>query len=236
MTKPPSRYEILCVAAISAIFCIFSLVTARRTMPVPDETLYADPGYNVIYNGHPGTTVLELAGYMSPTLQRHTYWPFPFCILMVAGWFGIFGFSLMKLRALSVVFGLVGVLSWYVVARKLSGSAIAALAAMSLATMDYFYLLQASNGRTDMLCAGLGAASLAVYLEMRARSLTRACFWSHVLATLSIATHADGLLYWLGLVVLIAVFDRDRISFRAVAFAAIPAVAGIRRIHRAVAG
>ncbi len=227
LAKALSRFEIRLVATIAVIFCIFAVATAHTGMPQPDESLYANPGYNIVYNGHPGTTVVEVAGYISPTLRKHTYWPFPFCLVMMAAWFGVFGFGIMKLRALSVIFGLVGVLSWYVIARRLSGSVVAALAAMSLVSLDYFYVLQASNGRTDMLCAGLGTAALAVYLELRRRSLTQACFWSHLLITLSIATHADGLLYWLGLVFLIVLFDHRRLSVRAVAFAALPALAGM---------
>lgn len=216
-----------CWTGILALFCILTIATARSVLPQPDEAVYANPGYNVLYNGHIGTTLYELRGFMPLSVLRITYFQFPLYFFVTPLWFKAVGFGVMQVRAFSIVFGILGVVSWYWIVRLLCGSATAGLVAMLLVSLDFFYMLGAATGRPDMFCAGLGAAALASYLLLRERSLVQALFASHVFATLSILAHPVGVLYWLGLVLLFLINDRRSISVKALAAAAVPAVAGL---------
>lgn len=221
------RSHLWCAVAVLALFCILSCATAGTVLPQPDEAVYSNPGYNLLYNHHSGTTLYELRGFMPMSLGRRTYWQFPLYFLVTSLWFRIAGFGLWQVRLFSTLFGLLGLVSWYWIARILSCSATAGLLAMTIVSIDFFYILSASTGRMDMMCCGLGAASIATYLLLRERSRAHALFWSHVFATLCILTHPTGILYWLGLVFLILKFDRHSLSIRTLAAGVAPALLGI---------
>lgn len=215
------------VAVTCASFLLLCVLTARSFAPQPDEAVYANPGYNICYNGHIGTNLYETKGYMPASLAKRTYWQFPLYFFTTAAYFKLVGFSLLKVRAFSIGFGLVGLLSWYFIVRNLSGSVTTALVSMGLVAVDFFYVLSASGGRMDMFCCGLGTAALAVYLQLRGRSLAKALFWGHVFATLSILAHPVGVLYWLGLVFLVLSLDLPALSIRTLLAGVAPPLVGI---------
>jgi hypothetical protein len=228
VSNPPNeRTELWWMMSVLVVFCILCGATARTVLPQPDEALYANPGYNLLYNGYSGTTLYELRGYMPASLGHRTYWQFPLYFFVTPVWFSMVGFGVLQVRAFSILFGLVGLISWYWIVRMLSGSSKAGLLAMTMISIDYFWVLGASTGRMDMLCCGLGAASMAVYLWRRERSLVQALFWGHLCATLSILTHPIGVSYWLGLVSLILRFDRRSLSIKAVVVGLLPALVGV---------
>ena len=212
---------------ILLVFLVLCVLAAGALLPQPDEAVYANPAFNLNYNGHLGTTLYELRGYMPASLGQRTYWQFPAYFVVAAGWFRLVGFGLAQVRLLSTLFGILGLVSWYLVVRRLTGQPRSGVLAMGLIAADYFFLSGSAQGRMDLMCAGLGAAALGSYLELRERNLARALFVSHVFATLSIATHAIGGLYWLGIVYLFLTRDRERISWRNVLAAAAPCLLGM---------
>ncbi len=220
------KYKIAKIAAVLVLFGVLTVSVAETILPEPDEATYGNPGYNLIYNGHSGTTLMELRGHMPLSLARRTYWQFPLYFFLTAAWYKIFGFGLLQVRLLSAAFGLVALLSWYVIVKQLCRSEIAGLLAMTLISVDYYFVLGASQGRMELVCAGFGAAALAAYLGLRERSLVAAFFWSHVFATLSIVTHAVGLGYWLGVVLLILSLDRHSLSWKILLAGVAPCVIG----------
>ncbi len=223
--QPSQRWYAL---AIIIAFVILSVTAAFTLLPQPDEAAYANPGYNLDYNGYFGMTVYEVHSiHMPVSVTTRIYSMSPFYFVITAVLYKLVGFGLGQVRLLSVVFGLVGIISWYVIVRRLCGSVTAGLVAMAAVAVDYFYVLGAAHGRMDMTCAGLGAACLASYLELRQRSLWIAVFVSHVFATMSIVTHPVGLLYWLALVFLILKLDRKALSWRVIVAGAAPCVAGM---------
>ena len=226
-TRSGRRLHVYLVLLAVTIFMLLSVATMKTVLPQSDEALYANPGYNLAYNGHLGTTICELRGFMPPSMALRTYWQPPAYFFATAAWFRMVGFSIIKVRVLSMLFALVALASWYWLVKRLTGSEAAAAAAVSCIAIDFFFLLSASEGRMDMMCAGLGAASLAAYVLLRARSLPLAAFTSHVFATLSILTHPVGVLYWLGLLFLIFRLDRRKMTIRMWAAAAAPCLAGV---------
>jgi 4-amino-4-deoxy-L-arabinose transferase-like glycosyltransferase len=199
-----------------------TIASARTSVPKPDEANLANPGYNLAYNGHVGTTLYHSRG---TAMYRRSYYHLPAYFFLTAGWFRLAGFGLFQVRLFSWLFGLLGLVSWYWIIRQLSGP-VAGLVSMGLVASDFFYEYSASNGRMDMMCCGLGAATLASYLILRDRSILQAIVVSHVLATLCCLTHPVGVLYYLCLVMLILVRDRQHLSIRLMAAAAVPMLIG----------
>lgn len=222
---PPTRSRGR-VLWILGVYLLLSLSIVFTTRPQPDEAIYANPGYNLLYNGQMGTTIYELSGFMPASLAQRTYWQPPLYFVTTAAWYRIAGFGLIQVRLLSVLFGLLALYSWNSIARSLFPSPNVGLLVTGLVSVDYFFVLGASQGRMDVMCAALGIAAVAVYLRLRKKSFARAIFWSHMLATLSVVTHPAGLGYWLGLVFLILYFDRRLLSIKAVIIAALPCLIG----------
>ena len=212
--------------AIMGVYLLLSLGTLFTTRPQVDESLHANPGYNLLYNGRMAASLYEMRGYLPLSSYERTYYYPPLFFLTTAVWYRIVGFGVVQLRLLSVLCGLLALYSWSVIARSLFQSPTVVWMVTGLVSIDYFFVLGAAQGRMDMQCAALGIAAIAVYLSRREESLGSALFWSYALATMSVLTHQSGLGYWLGLAFVTLYFDRRRLSLKMLALAAIPCLIG----------
>jgi 4-amino-4-deoxy-L-arabinose transferase-like glycosyltransferase len=213
-------------AAILVCYLLLNISVALTGRPQTDESVYANPGYNLLHSGRMGTTLYELRGFMPLSLAERTYWQPPLYFLTTAAWYRLFGFGLLQTRFLSTLFGALVICCWCVIARSLLQSKTAQWLVPGLVAVDYFFVIGSSTGRMDIMCAALGIASIATYVSNRQKSLFSAIFWSHGLATFAILTHPAGLSYWLGLAFLVLYFDRRSLSLQHLAAAAVPCVAG----------
>jgi 4-amino-4-deoxy-L-arabinose transferase-like glycosyltransferase len=220
------RTSSIAAVVILVLFLTLSLSSLFTARPQTDEGACANPAYNLIYNGAMGTSFFGHSSPAEVSISRHTYWQPPLYFVILAIWYKIVGFGLVQTRLLSLLFGLVAIFSWFIIGRSISGSAVLGCMAAGLVSVDYFFVLGASQGRMDMMCAGFGTSAIAAYLALRQQSLKSALFWSHVLFTMAILTHPVGLGYWLGTVPLILYFDRRSLSFKLVLIAAVPCLIG----------
>ena len=207
--------------AFGALFVLLSIGTALTKRPWSDEGWFAAAGYNLAFHGQPGTLVLVPRGFREG-LDRYTYWTAPLYYPLQAVWYWLCGFSLVSMRLLSTVFGALYLVSWAAVARRLTRSETAGVLVFALLATDYIVVNGSTFGRMDIVCAGLGAAALAVYLWRRERNLTQAVVLSQTLLVLSGVTHYLGILYFFALAILTLYFDRRRLTLRHLALAAIP--------------
>lgn len=198
-------------AGIVLVFLVLSIAIALTARPETDESVYANPGYNLAFNGHMGTTLYQLGDYMPNSLGVYTYWQPPLYFVATTVWYKILGFGLTSTRLLSVFAGLLGVVCWYTFVRHLLGSVNIALAAAGFVAVDYFFLMGSGRGRMDILCAALGAACISFYTVFRESKPSVAVFGSHLLAGLSFLAHPCGLAYALMLCVLTLYLDFRRI-------------------------
>jgi hypothetical protein len=225
MAKRPDWYAV----TLAAVVIVYGLLTAGSSLtkrPWSDEGWFACAGYNLAAHGFTGTTVIEEQGTNLTGINRRTYWVLPLHIAAQGLWYQLTGFSLFSLRMLSAVFGIVGLLSWYVIAGRLTGNLRVALLASALIAVDYFFVQLGSFGRYDMMSAALGAAALASYLKLRENHLTAAVLVSHVLVVANGLTHFMGIFAWLALVLLMFHFDRARLQWRHLAYAVTPYLIG----------
>ncbi|HVG22106.1 MAG TPA: hypothetical protein VNI02_23930, partial [Blastocatellia bacterium] len=142
--------------------CLYAALTIGISLTKPpeiDEGWFASPALNLITRGSMGTTVLEPSGTLTSKLtgiNQHTYWVMPLHLLAQAGWYEVFGFSLFSMRTLSIAWGLVALASWFLIMRALSGSLKLSMMAAAFIALDYVFIMHASLGRMDMMCAALG--------------------------------------------------------------------------------
>jgi len=198
-------------AGIVLIFLVLSIAIALTARPETDESVYANSGYNLAFNGHMGTTLYQLGDYMPNSLGVYTYWQPPLYFVVTAVWYKILGFGLTSTRLVSVFAGLLAIVCWYNFVRHLLGSVNVALAAAGFVAVDYFFLMGSGRGRMDILCAALGAAAVSFYTVFRESKPSLAVFGSHLLAGLSFLAHPCGLAYALMLCVLTLWLDFRRI-------------------------
>lgn len=215
----------LACAAVAA-YVALAFASAATKSPEIDEGFFANPAFNLATKGHMGTTVLETEGSALRGIREHTYWVLPLHLVWQAGWYKVFGFGLLQLRSVSILWGLLALAAWFVIVRQLSGERGAGLLAAGLLAVDYTFVAVGSLGRMDMMCAALGFAGLAAYLALRERHLGAAVLTSHALVVASGLTHPNGILHFAALVLLTLYFDRRRLRPAHAGLAALPYLAG----------
>jgi 4-amino-4-deoxy-L-arabinose transferase-like glycosyltransferase len=225
---------ILGSSLVCYLFLAFTIAEVKT--PWVDEGWIASAPANWAATGSFGTPSLEPTGsWLNSELtgiQHYTYWNLPVGVLVQGLWYKLVGFSVLKMRALGILFGLLTLLSWFVVVRKLSGSPLAGAITAALLSVDYTFLWSAADGRMDAMCVALGAAGFAAYLGLRETSRTRALWLAHISAALSLFTHPNGILFVLGLAFLILYFDRERLSWHDIsAFTPYLAIAAIWSLY-----
>ena len=91
--------------------------------------------------------------------------------------------------------------------------------------MDYHFLMQASDGRMDMMAVALGWSGVAAYLLMRDRNFLAAVALSHTLTAMAFFTHPNGVMLALILAVTTLYCDRKKVRPGTVVLAALPYLA-----------
>ena len=181
------------VFGLLLLIVVLSIGTAASRLVAPNEGWFADPAFHLATQGFLGTTILETSGTWLEGVDRHTYWILPLYPLAESAVFRIFGFSLRTMRALSVFWGVVAVSAFYFLMRSQGDHGIALLASLLVAT-DFHFVVGASVGRMDMMCAALGFSAMAAYLILRERSFRTAVLLSNILAAAGCFTHPCGIL------------------------------------------
>jgi hypothetical protein len=214
----------LALLAVGA-YVVLSVASSLTKRPWSDEGWFANAPLNLVTKGFMGTTVVEQVGRpFLNGIDRFTYWVMPLHLLLQAAWYKIFGFSLLTMRSLSLLFGLVALGSWFLIMKALSQSNQVAVLTLVLLALDYNFIMSSSFGRFDMMCAALGSAGLAAYLALRERNLTAAILVSNCFVVASGMTHHLGILGLFGLIFLAFYFDRQRLKWQYLFVALIPYV------------
>ncbi len=218
------------------LFLVGAIGTAATKRAWSDEAWFASPSLNLATRGYMGTDVIETAGTRLDGIRQYTYWVMPLYLVVQAAWYKVVGFGMMQMRLPAALWGLLALFAWYVIVKRLSdihpgdtarsgahrsGEALALLTVVLLA-LDYVFIMGASNGRMDMMCAALGFAGLAAYLHWRERNLPRAIVISHTLVVASGMTHFLGVLPLAALLFLTFYFDYRRLRPQYFLLAAIP--------------
>jgi hypothetical protein len=219
--------SLLAVALILAVYVALGLASALTRSPWQDEAWFASPAWNLSHHGFLGTTVLDPASNTWKSvdltgIDRHTYWVMPLSLLLNSAAFAIFGFHSLAMRLPSLLFGLLFLLAWRAILRRLDAPPGVIAAALLLIAVDFHFQMQAADGRMDAMTASLGYCGIAVYLMWRERRFAAAVLASQALTAAACFTHPNGALTALLLALTTVYLDRKRVGAATVALAAIP--------------
>lgn len=214
------------LSAAIVLYLALAVGSALTYRPEIDEGYFASPAVNLLTTGSMGTPVVEVAGTGLKNINERTYWVMPLHILAQAGWYKIFGFSLLSMRTLSAAFGLLALAALFLIVKAISKDRATAVLATVLLAVDYMFVVAASLGRMDLMSAAFGFAGLAAFLSLRERDLRWAILAGETFVVLSGMTHPNGIIHFVGLQFAILYFDRKRIGLRHVGFAALPYLVG----------
>jgi len=204
------------LAGVLLFFFLLALMLSATKRPWMDEAWVANPAIDLVTRGMTGVTVMEptghgvLVGLKYSGIEDHTYLWLPFAAVLQSVWYRILGFSVFSVRGFSVFWGLIGLLCWFYIVRKISGLNRLALLTMALIAIDGSFLDAASDGRVDMLSASLALCAVTAYLHFRQSNLPSAVLSGSALATAAFLTHPVGGVGFAVLLLLYIHCDRGR--------------------------
>jgi hypothetical protein len=228
-----ARRPLLTVLAILAYLLLLA-ARADTNTPFVDEGWYAMPAWNLATHGSFGTPVLETSASPMPGMpvslqgiRSHTYWIMVLPLILKAGWFKVFGFSILTTRLFSGLWAVVALVAWFFIMRRVGGNTAVATLAVLLIGTDYLFVVRAVFARDDMMSAALGYSGILAYLAFRERSLYRAVILSQGLIVAAGLTHPNGgLVSFAGLLTVTLLLDRNRITWQHAAAGVVPYIAG----------
>ncbi len=218
--------QLVPLAAAMLIFIGLATALAMTKAPWCDEGWFANPSYNLAFHGRMSTNVLNPAGhflnaYLSGIKER-TYIVPPNHMVALAGWYRLFGFSLLTMREYSIAWGAVALPSIFYILQKLIPDQRVAQLGTLFTAVDFVYLWSCADGRMDSSSNALAVTSIASYLYLRELGFSRALFVSQILSALAVFTHPNALLCQSMLAVLVWRLDRKELRWHHLLLAAAP--------------
>jgi hypothetical protein len=229
----PDRSRWFYPAALAGAVLIFIALTAGTALtkrPYGDEVFSAGPALDLVTRGLTGLTVLEptgdgiRVGKVMTGINSHLYQWMPYPFLIHAAWFKVFGCSILSLRAVSLLFGLLSLGACWSLVNRLTGKPGAALLSVFLLGVDYAFVFAAADGRPDMIAGSLSMAAMAAYFSLRKHNLTRAVLISQALQAAAVFCHPNAAIGLSGLVAGTLWLDWPRRRWIHVLVAALPYV------------
>jgi 4-amino-4-deoxy-L-arabinose transferase-like glycosyltransferase len=218
-TSYPAYRWIFLLAVVFYVFMAFRMSSVKA--PWVDEGWIGSAPANWARTGSFGTPSLVPTGsWLNDELtgvNRYTYWNLPVALVAQAAWFKLLGATFVTMRSLSILCGMLALVSWFVIVSKLAGSRLAGSLAVALLSVDYTFLWSAADGRMDMMCAALGSAGAASYLIFRERHWNRALWLANTFLALALFTHPNGILPLVTFLFLLLYYDRKRLHILDVA-------------------
>jgi 4-amino-4-deoxy-L-arabinose transferase-like glycosyltransferase len=221
-----STIRSVCLIAALLLYCAGVMARIFSLPPSNNEAWFANPAVDLLARHMMGTPVLGETGTWLAGVDQHTYWTMPMYGLVQAPWYFIFGFNIITQRLLTFCCGLALLVCIYWLVRKLS-TEWAAVLSVVLIGCDYQFVKQSGLGRMDILCALLGFAGLALYVNLRETRFREAVLLSNTAAAASCMTHPCGMLGLTSLWAVMFYLDRKRLTWREIGFAATPYVAAL---------
>ena len=181
-------------------------------------------GYNLLHYRMMGTTIREESGTPFKGINQRTYYLMPLYLLAQATWYAVVGTSLVKTRIFSCLWALLAIWAWFLILRWLTRDYAVIMLGCLLISLDYHFVAGSSFGRMDMMSAALGFSGLAVFLNLREKSLSAALLWSNALAVASVFSHPIGMVHFFGLQALTLWLHRWELNIKRLASIGVPYV------------
>jgi hypothetical protein len=196
--------------------------------PYEDEALYANASYNLANKGFLGIPGFEQRLLGLYDLDKAVWWIPQLSLVTSAGWFKMFGCSLIQQRLTAVMFGLLLLTSMFLILKKLRFTDRSIFVCLLLISTDFLVTRHSADGRIcDIMCASLCYAGFAAYMLLRETKFKLALISSNGFIALACLTHPNGLLGITGLGLLIVYYDLNKINVSNVLLVVLPYLAGV---------
>ncbi len=218
MSLAVHRREILIVLGILFVYVLLASALAGTRLPFSDDGDFAEPAARLIAGK---SFAMPMEREWLPGLTRHVYCNMPLYFLAVAVWFKLFGVHFATMGSLSVFWGLLTLLAWYVIIRILWNEALVALLGLALLALNYDFI-NLTSARYDGMANGLSTLGLAAYVLWRERSLPLALVISNAFLAAACMTHPYAIFGMVGLLIFTLTMDRERLRWVHIFFASVP--------------
>ena len=216
--KPCGKREVIVCCVVVTVYIGLALALAATRPPQTDEGHFANAAAAIAFQGR---FVMPMWTEWIKSLDQRVYSNMPLYFLVLGGWFKFFGVSWLSMRAMSIVFGIILIVSFTSVARSISRDCSTMVVTFLLLALNYD-IINLTSARYDIMSAGLSAAALAVYLKTREKSFEGALLGAGSLQAAAFMTHPYGAFGVLGLVIFVITLDFKRLRARHIALAALP--------------
>ncbi|MBV8898001.1 MAG: glycosyltransferase family 39 protein [Acidobacteriaceae bacterium] len=223
----PASRRTWMLGGLALLFFIASAVAICLTRrPWWDEGLFGDVAMNFRDSGHFGSRALDTTGFLLfPGVHQYTYWQFPLYFVAVGSWLRLLPGTVVTMRLFSAACGLVYLVCWFLLARRLSRNEPLAIYITSLLAVHWEVLRAASEARMDMMCAALGIAAMAAFFCLKESNSSRAVFVAGCFGAAAMFSHPMGVLINVVLVSLVF-WHRNEIRWTGLAAAIAPYILG----------
>ena len=216
--KACSNREVIVCCIVLTVYIGLALALAATRPPQTDEGHFANAAAAIASQGR---FVMPMWTEWIPSLDQRVYSNMPLYFLALGGWFKVFGVSWLSMRTLSIVFGIILIVSLASVARSITRDCTTMVVTLLLLALNYD-IVNLTSARYDIMTAGLSAAALAVYLSTREKSFEGALLGAGSLQAAACMTHPYGVFGILGLMIFAITLDFRRLRARHIALAALP--------------
>lgn len=210
------RFSVALLILLVLFFLSLNLPHLLEFTPVwPDEAWISDVALNILKTGQPGTRIWGEI----PDATKHALWYPPIFLYLLAGWFKVFGFSIVIQRSLSVVITVIFISIFYIFSKfliseesgKISNTKASLLAFLgsTLLIIDPTFFKASVISRPEILVLDFITLSGFLLFKILSGKLTKTwemvfLILSGLFIGLSVMTHflagiflASFLLYWL---------------------------------------
>ncbi len=151
----------LILAFIPLLFTT-GILFLKSPMVWPDEAIYADTVKTYLAEGRLATGIF---GGAITGLEKSAVWYPPLYFHILAYWIRAFGSSIEAIRALSLIFSFLALITVFYLATCLFRNRLAGFLAASLVSLDIFFAQAARVGRMDMLSFLLISTGLLLFVN-----------------------------------------------------------------------
>lgn len=203
------------------LFIIFTTGLIFVQKPWEDEGMFASATYHLAYDGYMG--VPEFEWHIWKGADKNVYFMPPLSMVVSAIWAKIIGFDIFRNRSFALIWGLVGLISFWHFLKFLKIPAKVIFLTLFLISVDFIYTRRSADGRVcDIMSAALCFLSYAVFLFLREKNFKLSLFWSNTFIMLAGLTHPNALIGLIGLIYLVLSFDYKKITLKCITISLTP--------------
>lgn len=178
----------------------------------PDEAIWADIANNILKEGRLGT---DLLSGTFPGIEKCACWYPSLFFYTIAGWFKLFGLSIISLRLLSVIFSILFLIVFYLFSKLFTKSRWVPILTISLLIIDLTFIRTARLSRPEIFIMFWGMLSFYLFKTAENYPSTKKgkllIALSGISASFAVLNHFFGIFYFFALITYLLIKDRLKV-------------------------